>query len=154
MRGKTASGKTEILNFSMKNGYAFRLIEFQVYPSNDIGGTSAELAATITADKLDTSVDPQIVNTSISASGALTILGSGSFGGHITASGDISASGNITSSGNIVAAGTIMGNYIDSPVTGESPVTFGVVTQSTVPVLPKPTAVPLLVIVPPAAIVI
>lgn len=60
MRGKTASGKFEILNFGMKSGYAFRLIEFQVYPSNDIGGTSAELAATITADKLDTSVDPPI----------------------------------------------------------------------------------------------
>ena len=41
-----------------------------------------------------------------------------------------------------------------SPLTAVKVAVFGVVIQSTVPVLPKPTAVPLLVIVAPDAIVI
>ena len=50
MRGKTASGLTETLNFSGHTpGYAYRLISFDIYPSNDIGTVAFELAATITA---------------------------------------------------------------------------------------------------------
>jgi len=52
MRGKTGSGKQEVLNFSgYKPGYAYRLVEFQIYPSTNIGGVQAELAASITAAK-------------------------------------------------------------------------------------------------------
>jgi len=61
MRGQTASGETETLNFSGQTpGYAYIMTEFQIYPSNDIGGTHAELAATVTAAK--TLEDPQNPN--------------------------------------------------------------------------------------------
>ena len=57
MRGKTASGKTEVLNFSgYKPGYAYRLVEFQLYPSTGIGSNHDETSGTITAGK--TAVDP------------------------------------------------------------------------------------------------
>jgi len=51
MRGQTASGETEVLNFGSKHGYAFRLIEFSIYPSLNIGGVNVELAASLTAAK-------------------------------------------------------------------------------------------------------
>jgi len=52
MRGQTASGETEVLNFSGdKEGYAYRMTEFQIYPSTNIGGAHYELAATVTAAK-------------------------------------------------------------------------------------------------------
>jgi len=52
MRGSTASGLTEVLNFSgYKPGYAYRLVEFSLYPFNNIGGSESELNATITAGK-------------------------------------------------------------------------------------------------------
>ena len=57
MRGQTASGATEILNFSgFKPGYAYKLIEFQLYNSTNIGTTEPEMCASITAGK--TAVDP------------------------------------------------------------------------------------------------
>jgi len=55
MRGQTVSTagqNTEVLNFGKyKAGYAYRLTEFQLYPSTNIGGQSCELCATITAGK-------------------------------------------------------------------------------------------------------
>jgi len=52
MRGKTASGLTEVLNFSGNTpGYAYRMTEFQIWPSTGIGTTNQELAATVTASK-------------------------------------------------------------------------------------------------------
>ena len=52
MRGQTASGEQEVLNFSgFKPGMAYRLTEFQLYPSTNIGGQSSELCGTITAGK-------------------------------------------------------------------------------------------------------
>ncbi len=54
MRGKTASGGTEVLNFSgYKPGYAYRLVEFVVYPTNwdSSGATQAEIVGSITAGK-------------------------------------------------------------------------------------------------------
>jgi len=52
MRGQTASTEDEILNFSgYKPGYAYRLTEFQIYPSSAIGSSDNELAAAITAEK-------------------------------------------------------------------------------------------------------
>ena len=52
MRGQTASGETEVLNFSgYKPGYAYRLIEFQLYPSTNIIGAHYEMVGSITAGK-------------------------------------------------------------------------------------------------------
>jgi len=52
MRGKTASGQTEVLNFSgYKPGYAYRLVEFELFPSIGIGASASEYVATITAGK-------------------------------------------------------------------------------------------------------
>jgi len=61
MRGQTASGKTEILNFSgNKPGYAYRLVEFQLYPSTNLPGVDVEMTASITAGK--TAIAPTDVN--------------------------------------------------------------------------------------------
>jgi len=52
MRGQTASGETEVLNFSgYKPGYAYKMTEFQIYPSTGIGSGNFEGAASITAGK-------------------------------------------------------------------------------------------------------
>jgi len=57
MRGKTASGETEVLNFSgNKEGYAYRMTEFSIWPSTNIGGVAQELAGSVTAAK--TAEDP------------------------------------------------------------------------------------------------
>jgi len=61
MRGQTASGETEVLNFSgYKPGYAYRLVDFQLYPSTNIGNSNAELVGTITAGK--TGLAPEAPN--------------------------------------------------------------------------------------------
>jgi len=52
MRGQTNSGEQEILNFSgYKPGYAYRLVEFSLYPSNGIGSGRYEITGSITASK-------------------------------------------------------------------------------------------------------
>ena len=52
MRGRTASGGTEVLNFGKyKQGYAYRMTEFTLYPSQDIGGQTTELVGSVTAGK-------------------------------------------------------------------------------------------------------
>jgi len=52
MRGQTASGQQEVLNFSgHKKGYAYRIIEFVLYPTTNIGGASYEMYGSITAGK-------------------------------------------------------------------------------------------------------
>jgi len=52
MRGKTASGETEVLNFGKyKQGYAYVMTEFDLYPSGAVGGTSFDLVGTVTAGK-------------------------------------------------------------------------------------------------------
>jgi len=61
MRGQTVSTaglNTEVLNFSGdKPGYAYRLVEFELYPSTNIGGgNDFEGSASITAGK--TGIDP------------------------------------------------------------------------------------------------
>jgi len=61
MRGQTTQAKgTEVLNFSgYKPGYAYRLVEFQLFPSVDLA-TDFELTACITSGK--TALDPQAAN--------------------------------------------------------------------------------------------
>jgi len=52
IRGQTASGETEVLNFGKyKQGYAYKLTEFQLYPSTNIGSHHYDMAGTITAGK-------------------------------------------------------------------------------------------------------
>ena len=52
MRGQTASGETEVLNFSGNTpGYAYRITEFSLYPSTGIGSAAYELVGSITAGK-------------------------------------------------------------------------------------------------------
>jgi len=61
MRGQTASGETEVLNFSgYKPGYAYIMTDFQIYAGLNIGGASHELAASVTAAK--TAEDPSNPN--------------------------------------------------------------------------------------------
>jgi len=61
MRGKTASSGTEVLNFSgFKPGMAYRMTEFEIYPSEGIATTNQELAAAVTAAK--TAEDPSNPN--------------------------------------------------------------------------------------------
>jgi len=52
MRGQTASGLTEVLQFGKyKQGYAYKLIDFQLWPSTNIAGHTIELCGTVTAAK-------------------------------------------------------------------------------------------------------
>ena len=58
MRGKTGSGQTEVLQFSgHKSGHAYRMTEFQLYPSTGIGSNNDEMMATVTAGK--TAISPE-----------------------------------------------------------------------------------------------
>jgi len=55
MRGQTESGQTEILQFGgrqkeMKN-MAYRLVEFEIFPSTGIGVANNEMSGSITAGK-------------------------------------------------------------------------------------------------------
>jgi hypothetical protein len=59
MRGQTASGETEVLNFGGQTpGYAYRLTEFEIYPSTPLGDEI--ILGAITAGK--TAVDPTAPN--------------------------------------------------------------------------------------------
>jgi len=61
MRGQTASGLTEVLNFGGSTpGYAYQLTEFQLYPSTAIGAGDTEAVGSVTAD--DTAEDPENPN--------------------------------------------------------------------------------------------
>jgi hypothetical protein len=61
IRGQTGHGLTEVLNFSgYKPGYAYRLTEFKIYPSTNIGAQHYEMTASITAGK--TAIDPDNPN--------------------------------------------------------------------------------------------
>jgi len=81
MRGKTVSGGTEVLNFSgFKPGMAYRMTEFKLYPSTNIGTQNAELAATITAAKaFEDPNNPNFNNEGLIATAMIQIgVGSGS----------------------------------------------------------------------------
>lgn len=64
MRGKTASGSTEVLNFGKyKQGTAYRMVEFVLYPSTSIGSANCELMGTVTAGKTAVApTDPDFSN--------------------------------------------------------------------------------------------
>ena len=57
MRGQTEPGVSEVLNFGKyKQGYGYRITEFQLYPSTNIGAQHYEMTGSITAGK--TALDP------------------------------------------------------------------------------------------------
>ena len=59
MRGQTASGGTEVLNFSgHKDGYAYRMVDFSLYPN--VPHSSYEVSGTVTAGK--TAIAPFDIN--------------------------------------------------------------------------------------------
>ena len=74
MRGQTASGKTETLNFSgFKPGYAYRLVEFSLYPSTGIGTQTHEVSGTIVAGKSSVlPTDPDFNNDGLIATSTMT----------------------------------------------------------------------------------
>ncbi len=74
MRGQTASGGTEVLNFSgYKPGYAYRLVEFILFPKNNIGGSESELVGTVTARKTTKAPeDPDFNDEALIASALMT----------------------------------------------------------------------------------
>jgi hypothetical protein len=55
IRGHTASGGSEVLEFGGKTkenkNYAYRLVEFELFPSESLGTKNCELSATLTASK-------------------------------------------------------------------------------------------------------
>ena len=64
MRGKTATGGTEKLNFGGKTpGYAYRLTSFKLWGSNNLGASSNENWATLTRAKtIEDPVAPNFSN--------------------------------------------------------------------------------------------
>ena len=64
MRGQTADGGTEVLNFGKyKEGTAYKLVEFELWPSTNVGDSHYELIGTITAGKVAVSpIDPNFNN--------------------------------------------------------------------------------------------
>ena len=79
MRGQTASGETEVINFGKyKAGYAYKMTEFQIYPSTNIGGVNAELAASITAAKtFEDPANPNFDNDGLIATALFTAIAPG-----------------------------------------------------------------------------
>ena len=71
MRGQTASGQTEVLNFGKyKQGYAYRLTEFKMFPSTNINGDHYDMVGSITAGKTAVApTDPNFNNDGLIASG-------------------------------------------------------------------------------------
>jgi len=87
MRGKTASGETEVLNFSGNTpGYAYRMTEFEIFPSTNLAGQTAELAATITAAKtFEDPTNPDFNNEGLIGTALFYIrLNNGIYGGDAT----------------------------------------------------------------------
>jgi len=78
MRGQTASGQIEVLNFSgYPKGDAFKITEFVLYPSVNILTQTYELCATVTAGKTAvTPTDPDFTNEGLLAS--VLVAGDGS----------------------------------------------------------------------------
>jgi hypothetical protein len=83
MRGKTASGEQEVLNFSGNTpGYAYRMTEFNIYPSQAIGTSNQELTGSVTAAKTyEDPANPNFNNEGLIATANLTMDNSVSYPG-------------------------------------------------------------------------
>jgi len=82
MRGQTASGTQEVLNFSgFKPGYAYRMTEFMIYPGYIVGDQNAELTATVTAAKTyEDPANPNFNNEGLIATSMSQIAPNSSYG--------------------------------------------------------------------------
>jgi hypothetical protein len=83
MRGQTASGGQEVLQFGKyKAGYAYKITEFQLYPSTNIGGDDFELVGSITAGKTAVApTDPNFNNDGLIATAVFNINSSSVYPG-------------------------------------------------------------------------
>jgi len=81
MRGQTESGQQEVLNFGKyKQGYAYRLTEFLLYPATNIVATDYETVATITAGKTAVApTDPNFNNDGLIATSLFQNLSNPSY---------------------------------------------------------------------------
>jgi len=86
MRGQTASGETEVLNFGKyKQGYAYRITEFSLYPSTNIGNAQEEILGTITAGKTAVApTDPNFNDDGLIATSFSSIYNSAYQAGELT----------------------------------------------------------------------
>jgi len=76
IRGQTASGTTDILEFGGKTkenkNMAYRLVQFVLYPSTNIGNVNEELCATISSGKTAiTPTDPNFNDDALIATASL-----------------------------------------------------------------------------------
>jgi len=83
MRGQTASGEQEVLNFSgFKPGMAYRMTEFSLYGSTSLGGAGFECFATVTAGKTAVApTDPNFNNDGLIATAYFTLFQGSPFNG-------------------------------------------------------------------------
>tara|TARA_R110000823_G_scaffold57542_2_gene139269 strand:+ start:225 stop:677 length:453 start_codon:yes stop_codon:yes gene_type:complete len=74
IRGQLASGLTETIEFGgHKEGYAYKMTEFTIYPSTNIGGAEFELQASVTAAKtFEDPSNPNFNNEGLIATAMLT----------------------------------------------------------------------------------
>jgi len=86
MRGQTASGLTEVLNFGKyKQGYAYKMTEFDIYPGTNIGNSAYELSATVTAAKaLEDPSNPNFNNDGLIATSYIANFSDSTSGIHNT----------------------------------------------------------------------
>jgi len=79
MRGRTASGETEVLNIGSqaRPGYGYIMTEFLLYFGEDIGGAGKELAGTVTAGKTAVApLEPDFTNAGLIATSLCFASGS------------------------------------------------------------------------------
>ena len=86
MRGKTASGTQEVLQFGKyKQGYAYRLTNFEIFFRSGIGTTNQELSATLTAAKtFEDPSNPNFNNDGLIATAALSMYPPSNLGSQAT----------------------------------------------------------------------
>jgi len=87
MRGKTEPGASEVLNFSGHTpGYAYQLVDFDIYPTTTIGSLGGELVASLNAGKTaDDPLSPDFDDPGLIANvmlGIRTDIQNGSFVSH------------------------------------------------------------------------
>ena len=86
MRGQTVSGGQEVLEFGGKQketkGMAYRLVEFQLYGTTNLGGAAVECFGTITAGKTAVApTDPDFKNIGLIGTAFFTLFQNSPFNG-------------------------------------------------------------------------
>jgi hypothetical protein len=91
MRGKTASGETETLSFGGdKSDHAYRMIEFQIYPSVNAAQVVFEALATVTAGKNAVNpIEPNFKDEGLIATTQFSMHASNYYGSGLTVINDL-----------------------------------------------------------------